>query len=212
MIAYRKFSDIQWDEFGTSAAPNPPKAPKVGDEGANDARTLDGLGALAASRPALQNELVIDSVVDERRVGKNPQAGKEGAKAAKAAKAPPKDQISPSLAELSDARQGSADWSTDDWRARFDELRAKAEIGAFNSCIAEWLNRNPSPSLAGCCAWCGKAETPGAMVVPFGAGEHHAWLHTECWPTWHQSRRKEAAIALRRMGIAIRGSLGDHDE
>src|SRR5262249_6818711 len=159
MIAYRKFSDIQWDEFETSTAPNPPKAPKVGGEAANDTRTLDGLGALAASCPELQNGLIRDSVVAEHRAGKNPQVGKEGAKAAKA----PKDQISPSLAGSSDAREGSADWSADDWRARFDELRANAEIGAFNSCIAEWLNRNPSPSLAGRCAWCGKAETPSAM-------------------------------------------------
>jgi len=80
-------------------------------------------------------------------------------------------------------RSGQYGWTAEDWRARWDELRVKAEIGAFNSCIAEWLNRNPSPSPAG------------------------------CWRAWHQSRRREeAAIALRRMGIAIRGSLGDHDE
>ena len=63
-------------------------------------------------------------------------------------------------------------WRAEDWRARFHELRAKAEVRAFNSCIAEWLNRNPSPSPAGRCAWCGKAETPSATVLPFGAGEH----------------------------------------
>jgi hypothetical protein len=104
-------------------------------------------------------------------------------------------------------RSGQDGWTAEAWRARFDELRAKAEVGAFNSCIAEWLNRNPSPSLAGRCAWCGKAETSRAMVVPYGAGEHHAWLHAECWPSWHQSRRREAAMALRKMGIAPAGSL-----
>ena len=57
------------------------------------------------------------------------------------------------------------------------------------------------------CTWCRKAETPSATVVPFGAGEYHAWLHAECWPAWHQSRRREAAMALRTMGIAP----GDHD-
>ena len=57
-----------------------------------------------------------------------------------------------------------------------------------------------------------KAETPRATVLPFEAGEHHAWLHAECWPAWHQSPREEAALALRRMGIVIRGSLRDHNE
>src|SRR6266487_6140323 len=46
MGAYQKFSDIQWGEFRGSPPPNPPKAPKVCDEEPNDARTLDGLGAL----------------------------------------------------------------------------------------------------------------------------------------------------------------------
>ena len=109
-------------------------------------------------------------------------------------------------------RSGQNGWTAEDWRARWDELRVKAEIGAFNSCIAEWLNRNPSPSPAGCCTWCGKAETPSATVLPFGAGEHHAWLHAECWRAWHQSRRAEATAALRTMGIALRGSFGEHDD
>ena len=61
--------------------------------------------------------------------------------------------------------------------------------------------------LARCCAWCRKAETPSARVLPFGAGEHHAWLHAECWPAWHQSRRAEAVAALTTMGIAS----GVHD-
>ena len=56
MIPYRKFSDIQWGEFRTSQPPNPSKAPKVGDEEANDARTLDGLGALGAPTADLQNK------------------------------------------------------------------------------------------------------------------------------------------------------------
>jgi hypothetical protein len=62
------------------------------------------------------------------------------------------------------------------------------------------------------CTWCGKLETPSAMPLPFGAGEYHAWVHAYCWPAWHQSRRTEAAMALRTMGIAPRGSSGDHNE
>jgi hypothetical protein len=70
----------------------------------------------------------------------------------------------------------------------------------IEACIIDWLNLHPAPSAAGCCRWCGKPETPSAMVLPFGAGEHHAWVHAECWLPWHQSRRVEAAMALRKMG------------
>jgi len=115
-------------------------------------------------------------------------------------------------------RPGQGGWTAEDWRARFDEragflehdgglLRVEAEVQAFESCLVEWLNRNPSPSPAGRCAWCGKPETPIAMVLPFGAGEHHAWLHADCWPAWCHSRRPEAVLALRGMGIAASGSL-----
>src|SRR5262249_43463942 len=110
-----------------------------------------------------------------------------------------------------------------DWRARFDEragflehdcglLPVEAEVQAFEHCIVEWLNANPVQSLAGRCAWCGKVETRSIKVVPFGAGEHHAWLHAYCWPAWHQLRRAEATAALRTMGIALRGSFGEHDD
>ena len=114
-------------------------------------------------------------------------------------------------------RPGQGVRTAEDWRARFDEragflehdgglLRAQAEVQAFESCLVEWLNRNPSSSPAGRCAWCGKSETPSVIVLPFGAGEHHAWLHADCWPAWRQSRRSEAVLALRGMGIAPSGS------
>jgi hypothetical protein len=122
------------------------------------------------------------------------------------------------LSILALLRPGQRGWTAEDWRARFDERagflehdggwsRHEAEVQAFEQCIVEWLNRNRSSSPAGRCAWCGKSETPGAMVLPFGAGEHHAWLHADCWPAWRQSRRAEATKALRTMGIAS----GDHD-
>jgi hypothetical protein len=127
------------------------------------------------------------------------------------------------LAILALLRSGQDVWTAEAWRARFDERagflehdgglsRVDAEVHAFEHCIIEWLNANPSASPAGCCTWCGKAETPSATVLPFGTGEHHAWLHAECWPAWHQSRRAEATVALRTMGIAPGGSLGDHDD
>ena len=79
--------------------------------------------------------------------------------------------------------------------------------GPSEQCIVEWLNANPTFSLAGRCAWCGKAETPIAKVLPFGAGEHREWLAAECWALWYQRRREEAVLALREMGIAPSGSL-----
>ena len=90
------------------------------------------------------------------------------------------------------ATGGHTDWGAEDWRARFDEragflehdcglVRAEAEFQAFDCCLVEWLNQHPAPSQSGRCAWCSKSETPSARVLPFGAGEHHAWLHPECW-------------------------------
>ena len=109
-------------------------------------------------------------------------------------------------------RSSQDGWTAEDWQARFDERagflehdggwsRLEAEVQAFDCCVVEWLNQHPALSQSGRCAWCGKPQTPSAVVLPFGAGEHHAWLHAECWPRWHQSRRVEAVMALRGMGI-----------
>jgi hypothetical protein len=70
--------------------------------------------------------------------------------------------------------------------------------GTFEARVVEWLNQHPAPSAPGRCAWCGKPEAPGAVVLPFGSEpETHAWLHAECWPAWHQARRADAIEALR---------------
>jgi hypothetical protein len=93
-------------------------------------------------------------------------------------------------------------------RAAFAELaggltRSDAEAQAFESCIVEWLNRNPAPSVAGGCTWCRQSESQGAVVVPYGTEPGtHAWLHPECWPAWHELRRSRAREALARMGIS----------
>jgi hypothetical protein len=63
--------------------------------------------------------------------------------------------------------------------------------------VVEWLNQHPAPSAPGRCAWCGRPESPSAMVLPFGTEPGtHAWLHAECWPAWHEARRAEASAAL----------------
>jgi hypothetical protein len=68
---------------------------------------------------------------------------------------------------------------------------------ALEECIVAWLNRHPGPSVPGRCAWCREAESPAAVVLPFGSepGEH-VWLHAECWAAWYHSRRAEAIAAL----------------
>jgi hypothetical protein len=92
-------------------------------------------------------------------------------------------------------RPGQGVWTAEDWRARFDEragflehdgglLRAEAEFQAFDCCVVEWLNQHPAPSAPGRCAWCGRPESPGAVVVPFGTEPGtHAWLLAK--PSWH---------------------------
>lgn len=105
-------------------------------------------------------------------------------------------------------RPGGDGWSGEDWRAFFDERagiaefdgglpRDQAEAHAFASCVAEWLNRNPAYSSPGRCVACGKAAHDLDPVFPFGtASTGYAWLHSQCWPAWHASRKAEAIAAL----------------
>jgi hypothetical protein len=72
-------------------------------------------------------------------------------------------------------RPNKDSWSAEDWRLYFEERaaiaesdgglpRAKAEAQAFECCVDEWLNRNPTPSAPGHCAWCGQSESHHAVV------------------------------------------------
>ena len=68
--------------------------------------------------------------------------------------------------------------------------------------IVDWLNQHPAPSRPGRCAWCGKSESPGAVVLPFGTEPGtHAWVHAECWHAWYAGRKADAVAALTAMGI-----------
>jgi hypothetical protein len=128
---------------------------------------------------------------------------------AKAAKPAKVKQIEPLLV-------GHICQSPDDWRSRFDQRtaiaehdrgfsRAEAERWAFECCVIEWLNANPSPSPAGLCTWCGEVDMAGSVVLPFGSeAGTHAWLHATCWPAWRQARRVEAVAALSSIGIQPR--------
>jgi hypothetical protein len=137
-----------------------------------------------------------------------------------AAAAPPQTMLGAlarhKLAILSLLRPGQCGWITDHWRTYFDKRcsieasnggrpRAEAEALALACCVAEWLNQHPAPSPSGCCAWCGKGESPGAAVLPFGTEPAaHAWLHAECWSDWHRARQADAIAALAAMGIPMR--------
>jgi hypothetical protein len=62
--------------------------------------------------------------------------------------------------------------------------------------MIDWLNEHPAPSPPGLCAWCGRPESLGAMVVPFGTEPGtHTWLHPQCWSPWHRARTV-SALAL----------------
>ncbi len=105
------------------------------------------------------------------------------------------------------------DWTAEDWRVFYDEragiaefdggqTRADAEALAFERCIVEWLNRHLEHFDPDRCAWCGKPDPDGHVVVPFGTENHgHAWLHPECWNDWHRNRREKARQALAAMGL-----------
>jgi hypothetical protein len=76
--------------------------------------------------------------------------------------------------------------TSDDWRA---------------GCVVEWLNKHPASSPSGRCAWCGRPDSPGAVVLPFGTEPGtHTWLHAECWPAWRRERLATANAALGTMG------------
>jgi hypothetical protein len=80
---------------------------------------------------------------------------------------------------------------------------SKAESSALESHVIEWLNRHPTPSTPGRCAWCGRAESPGAVVLPFGTEPGtHTWLHAECWPVWQETRKAHAMAALAATAIS----------
>jgi hypothetical protein len=110
-------------------------------------------------------------------------------------------------------RRQISNWTVEDWEAFFDERagirerdgglpREQAEALAFDDSIVEWLLRHPVQSRPGLCFGCGRRDEHAGIVVPFGTEPSgHVWLHSDCWPAWHRSRKAEAAAALSAMGI-----------
>jgi hypothetical protein len=109
------------------------------------------------------------------------------------------------------------DWMTEDWHAYFDERagiieydggisRPEAEVRALDSCIAEWLRRNPVRGSSERCLGCGGARRGDDTLLVFRGDSAGAWLHVQCWPAWSSHRNSEARSALAAMGL---GSLGN---
>jgi hypothetical protein len=104
-------------------------------------------------------------------------------------------------------------WSPEDWKVFFDERaaigefdgglpREESEARAFACCVAEWISRHPTPSIAGRCLACGAGEGLCNPLLPFGTDTSgHAWLHRACWPAWYRTREAEAIAALSSMGL-----------
>lgn len=75
--------------------------------------------------------------------------------------------------------------------------------------VPRWIDDNHMSTDSDCCALCGKGETTGAAVVPFGgttAG--HVWLHPECWSEWMEGRQAEARAAYSRWCATAEAGLG----
>jgi hypothetical protein len=130
------------------------------------------------------------------------------------------DKLSRHKAEvLKLLRPTGSGWSAADWHAFFDERagiaefddglsRSEAEDHAFACSVSEWLNRNPVTSPPGRCLACGDREYGYDPLAPYGVEPTgHAWLHSRCWEAWHAARKREAAAALKAMGVDRRNGM-----
>jgi hypothetical protein len=105
-------------------------------------------------------------------------------------------------------RPDQSGWTGEDWRVFFDERaglaefenclsRSEAESRASESCVTEWLNRNPARSLPGQCAACGGPNHEHDILLPYGVEPAGlTWLHSRCWSAWHRDRTAQAKTAL----------------
>jgi hypothetical protein len=113
-------------------------------------------------------------------------------------------------------RPANDGWSAFDWQVYFDERagtaefygglpRVEAEARACACCVAEWINRNPTPSAPGRCLACGGGQQSYDPLLPFGTeSTGHAWVHRACWRRWHRAREDEAIARLASMDIRAR--------
>jgi hypothetical protein len=79
--------------------------------------------------------------------------------------------------------------------------QAEAERVAFDIVLVEFLNATHPDTDPNRCAWCGAPEEQSDILLPFGVGERHAWLHRDCWELWREARRTAAIAELAMMKI-----------
>jgi hypothetical protein len=85
--------------------------------------------------------------------------------------------------------------------------RPDAEREAFQHVVVEFLNRTHPNADPNRCALCGKTETPDAVLLPYGVGERHAWLHRGCWDPWRERRCAAAIAELSKLGVVERSCV-----
>jgi hypothetical protein len=78
------------------------------------------------------------------------------------------------------------------------DAQRQFKFRTLETCATEWLDQHPAPSQSGRCAWCGRPESPDAVVVPFG---------TE--PGTHASRRMLASLVSTETGRSCPGIKGN---
>jgi hypothetical protein len=76
-----------------------------------------------------------------------------------------------------------------------------AGSAAYEIILVARLNATHPDTPSDCCAHCGRAEAPGATLLPIGAGSRHAWLHSDCWETWQAGRRAAVEKELALQGV-----------
>jgi hypothetical protein len=112
-------------------------------------------------------------------------------------------------------RPAKDEWTAEDWQAFFDESagiaefdgelsRPQAEAQAFESCVVEWLKRNPERGVPGRCPSCGAVEHSSDPLLPIGTKTSHVWMHSGCWRRWFKARQAKAVAALSMLGIVNR--------
>ncbi len=118
------------------------------------------------------------------------------------------------LALLSTTREDSR-WDAADWEAYFDERaavreydgglpRGEAEQLAFEDTVTQWLCLHPAPASnpQEGCVHCGAGDQPGNTLIAVLAAEGFVWVHDGCWKGWQADRRRQASMALQRLGLA----------
>jgi hypothetical protein len=79
--------------------------------------------------------------------------------------------------------------------------RLEAERIAFDSLVTDYLDSTHPDTPSDRCARCGRLETSSDLLLPIGAGDRHACLHSDCHVPWRERRKAEAEKDLARFDL-----------